>query len=63
MILLKHLHFSHFYKGKYSKKNTEKAILEKTNKFHHIMEERKKNTELKIAQMKVNALKDIKNIS
>ena len=48
---------------KLAKKNTEKAILEKTNKFHQIMEERKKNTELKIAQMKENALKDIKNIS
>ena len=37
-------------------------MLEKTNKFHQIMEERKKNAEIKITQMKENALKDIKNI-
>ena len=41
----------------------EKIILEKTKKFHQIMENRKKNTEQKIIQMKENALKDIKNIS
>ena len=46
-----------------SKKESEKNILEKTKKFHQIMEMKKKNTEQKIAQMKENALKEIKNIS
>ena len=48
----------------YQAKNfSEKIILEKTKKFHQIMENRKKTTEQKITQMKENALKDIKNIS
>ncbi len=42
---------------------SEKNILEKTKKFHHLLDERKKNTEQKILQMKDNALKDIKNTS
>jgi len=42
---------------------SEKMILDKMEKFHHINEEKKKNTELKIAQMRENALKDIKNLS
>ena len=46
-----------------SKKNSEKIILEKTNKFHQIMENKKKHAEQKIIQMKENALKEIKNIS
>ena len=46
-----------------AKKESEKAILEKTAKFHQIIEEKKKNVEQKIFQMKENALKDIKNIS
>jgi len=46
-----------------AKKDNEKTILEKMEKFHQIMENKKKNTEQKIAQMKENALKDIKNIS
>ena len=46
-----------------AKKDSEKAILENTKKFHQIMENKKKNAEQKIAQMKENALKDIKNIS
>tara|TARA_Y100000590_G_scaffold236829_1_gene266557 strand:- start:2431 stop:2931 length:501 start_codon:yes stop_codon:yes gene_type:complete len=46
-----------------AKKENEKNILEKTQKFHFFMENKKKNTEQKIAQMKENALKDIKNIS
>ena len=46
-----------------AKKDSEKTILEKTRKFHQIMEDRKINVEQKIAQMKVNALKDIKNAS
>ena len=46
-----------------AKKESEKNILDKTKKFHELLEERKKSTEQKIIQMKENALKDIKNIS
>ena len=46
-----------------AKKDSEKNILDKTKKFHELIEERKKNAELKISQMKENALKDIKNLS
>ena len=46
-----------------AKKDSEKNILEKTEKFHQLMDGRKKNTEQKIAQMKENALRDIKNLS
>ena len=46
-----------------AKEDCEKIILEKTEKFHQLMENRKKNAEQKIAQMKENALSDIKNIS
>ncbi len=46
-----------------AKKDSEKTILEETKKFHQIMEDRKKNAEQKINQMKENALKDIKNTS
>ena len=46
-----------------AKKDSEKTILESTEKFHQTMESKKKNTEQKILQMKENALKDIKNIS
>ena len=46
-----------------AKKESEKTILEKTEKFHHTMENKKKNAEQKIAQMRENALRDIKNIS
>ena len=46
-----------------AKKDSEKIILEKTKKFHEIMENRKKNVEQKITLMKKNALKEIKNIS
>ena len=46
-----------------AKKDSEKNILEKTKKFHHLIENKKKNVEQKIIQMKENALKDIKNIS
>ena len=46
-----------------AKKESEKTILEKTEKFHQIMENKKKNAEQKIIQMKENALRDIKNIS
>ncbi len=46
-----------------AKNDSEKNILEKTEKFHQMVEERKKSTEEKITQMKENALRDIKNIS
>jgi len=46
-----------------AKKDSEKTILEITKKFHQIIENKKKNAEQKIVQMKENALKDIKNIS
>ena len=46
-----------------AKKDSEKNILEKTKKFHQIIENKKKNVEIKITQMKESALKDIKNIS
>ena len=46
-----------------AKKDSEKNILDKTKKFHELLEERKKSAEQKIIQMKENALKDIKNIS
>ena len=46
-----------------AKKDSEKIILEKTEKFHQTMESKKKNVEQKIVQMRENALRDIKNIS
>ena len=46
-----------------AKKDSEKTILERTEKFHQTMENKKKNAEQKMLQMKENALKDIKNIS
>jgi len=46
-----------------AKKESEKTVLEKTKKFHQIMEIRKKSTEQKITLMKENAIRDIKNIS
>ena len=46
-----------------AKKDSEKTILEKTKIFHQMMENKKKNVEQKIDQMKENALRDIKNIS
>ena len=46
-----------------AKRDSEKDILEKMKKFHEIIENKKKNAEQKIVQMKENALKDIKNIS
>ena len=44
-------------------KDSEKNILEKTKKFHQLIENKKKNAEQRIIQMRENALKDIKNIS
>jgi len=46
-----------------AKQNSEKNILEKTKKFHEMMEDRKKNAEQKIVQMKESALNDIKKAS
>ena len=46
-----------------AKKESEKNILEKTKKFHQLVENKKINTQTKITQMKENALKEIKNIS
>ena len=46
-----------------AEKDSEKMIVEKTQKFYQIMEDRKKNTEQKIVLMKKNALRQIKNIS
>jgi len=46
-----------------AKKDSEDDILEKTKKFHQLIDNKKRNAEQKIIQMKENALKDIKNIS
>ena len=46
-----------------AKMESEKAVIEKTQKFYKIIDERKKKINLKINQMKENALKDIKNAS
>jgi len=46
-----------------AKQLNEKIILEKTQKFHEMMEKKKKNVEQKIIQMKQNALKDIRDSS
>jgi len=46
-----------------AKQKSEKAILEKTEKFHLSMENKKKSIEIKISQMKNNALKEIRNTS
>ena len=42
---------------------TEKYVLKTNEEFHNQMENRKKNTEDRIKQMKSQALKDIKNAS
>ena len=41
----------------------EENVLEKTEKFHQLMEDKKRNAEKKIVQMKEDALKEIKKIS
>ena len=46
-----------------AKKESEKIIINNTEKFHQLMDAKKKAVEQKISQMKINALKDIKNIS
>lgn len=46
-----------------AKKNSEENVLQKTEKFHQLMEDKKRNAEKKIVQMKEDALKEIKKIS
>ena len=46
-----------------AKKQSEKVIIEKTNKFHQDMDLKKKNVEQKIIQLKEEALQDIKKAS
>ena len=46
-----------------AKKESEKIIVDSTEKFHKTMENKKKATEQKIVQMKEDSLKDIKNAS
>ena len=46
-----------------AKKESEKNILEKTEKFYQMSENKKKNAQEKILRMKENAIKDIKNNS
>jgi len=46
-----------------AKKESEKNIIDKTKKFHQIIDERKRNAEQKIIQMKENAIQDIKKTS
>ena len=43
--------------------DSEKNIIKTNEEFHNLMENRKKNAEERIKQMKSQALKDIKNIS
>ena len=43
--------------------NAEKNIIKTNEEFHNLMENRKKNAEERIRQMKSQALKDIKNTS
>ena len=43
--------------------DSERNIINKNQEFHNLMENRKKNAEEKIKQMKNQALKDIKNAS
>jgi|TARA_B110000211_G_scaffold29414_1_gene29734 F-type H+-transporting ATPase subunit b len=43
--------------------NSEKNIIRTNEEFHNLMENRKKNAEERIGQMKNQALKDIKNTS
>jgi F-type H+-transporting ATPase subunit b len=44
-------------------RQSEKIVIEKTEKFHQDMDRKKKSVEQKISQLKENALKDIKNAS
>ena len=46
-----------------AKRQTEKMVIEKTEKFHQDMDRKKRSVEQKILQLKENALKDIKNTS
>jgi F-type H+-transporting ATPase subunit b len=46
-----------------AKIESEKEVIQKTQKFYKVIEERKKSLNLKINQMKENTLRDIKNAS
>ena len=48
---------------KLAKQNSERIVLEKTKKFYQLADDKKKNIEQKITQMKDQALRDIKNAS
>ncbi len=48
---------------KSAKKSVDENILDKTEKFHKIIEDRKKNFEQKIMRMKEDAIRDVKNTS
>jgi len=48
---------------KLAKQNSERIVLEKTKKFYQLADDKKKNIEQKITQMKEQALRDIKNAS
>ena len=43
--------------------NAEKNLIKTNEEFHTMMENRKKNAEERISQMKIQAIKDIKNAS
>ena len=46
-----------------AKTQAEKNIIKTNEEFHKVIESRKKSSEEKIKQMKVQALKDVKNLS
>ena len=46
-----------------AREESEKTILEKTEKFHQMIESKRKSVDQKIFQIKQNTIKDIKNIS
>ena len=46
-----------------AKKQAEKNIIKTNEEFHKIIENRKKSAEEKIKQMKIQAIKDVKNLS
>ena len=48
---------------KNAQKQAEKDIIKTNEEFHRIVENRKKAAEEKIKQMKVQAIKDVKNLS
>tara|TARA_Y100000996_G_scaffold394387_1_gene358692 strand:- start:324 stop:821 length:498 start_codon:yes stop_codon:yes gene_type:complete len=48
---------------KKAKEEAEKTLIKKNEEFHNIVENRKKTAEQKIRQAKLQALKDVKNLS